>query len=1247
MRQRRYATRILLCLLALALLPVACSKLSPTAPTVATSTVSGTPTFTATLPQATNTGLPPLTTVPTTTPVVSPAESPTLTPSPPTATPTTTPPPPTPTLTAEPGPLPALLAQVSLAPAEETLQDLLLDSAVGHLYVTDTAGQLHVLDADTFAELATLPAAGNLTLDAARERLYAWKEATWNDKGVVTIVDTASFAAVGTVSPGGFVAVDSARNRFYVGNRVYYSPLEDTPGVRVYDGVTLEKLGEASQPGIPVYSPLRDELYIVAYTVYQADPETLQVTGDLLPRITAQHQQCRGCTGTQVATGVYVFPDRNLLMASLTTLATGGGPGRIIGPRFFDATTLQEITDSAQTPAIQQGCASRPILAEPLDGRTYRNERFVRYVVYNNLLVYGPDGSLETWRDGLPPGITNPNTGQMYLPHGDDLLVLDLATLTPLGAIPAACIHTLDGEAGRIYALRGGDLVVFSERGGWPDPPSTGTAGPLPAEQISFIQPSPDYPADHTFFLGISDGSFTRRLYRSTDGGRTWVQLRGGLPQGSYLALDLAISPDFATDRALFAGGFRSDYWGEGVYRSTDGGDTWQPMWNDLTHLRVYDVALSPDYAADGTLLAYARYQRITPWEGGQSVFRSTDRGLSWSLVMTSETWMDALLSPEALLPPGLPLPTLRFRTVDYGRGVERTADGGQTWEPVIVTREPEFYARAILLSPDLETDRTVYVLSNYALFRSTDGGDTWEHWVDERLVGRDYFQRLTAGAISPMLDDGFYQLFIGTAAGEFWALDPAALAWEPVEIAPQWPTVLAGEWVGEIEIAPDGDVWLGTWGGGLARYADGTIQAHYTITDGLPSQFVGGVAVTPDGTLWVGGDLPPGIASFDGQTWTPHPFAKEDVIGGVLDVTVGPDGTVWVGARTSGILRWTGQGWERITDPEGRTGYQTYEVKIGPGGALWCATTSGLAFYSDGIWSGGSSGESLAVEFGPDGAAYLLTGSGDVWRYADGQWAKLPRPQKGALNSRAIHAAADGAVWLGTYRGAFRYDGQAWQRFTAQDGLPDNEITAIARDADGWLWFGTRNGAARVDPATLDLSPVAWPAAPTPTPTPQVVPTPTPCALSPAEPFAAAYADEEVAARLACPVAEATVTGAAFQPFERGLMFWRADWRDIDLLHTDGWWAGYDDTWDESQPPDDPSLTPPEGLLQPIRGFGKVWREQLGGPQASVGWALEPERGYEMLVQSFGNGEMLLGVDEAVFVLYTSGAWERMQNVE
>jgi hypothetical protein len=105
--------------------------------------------------------------------------------------------------------------------------------------------------------------------------------------------------------------------------------------------------------------------------------------------------------------------------------------------------------------------------------------------------------------------------------------------------------------------------------------------------------------------------------------------------------------------------------------------------------------------------------------------------------------------------------------------------------------------------------------------------------------------------------------------------------------------------------------------------------------------------------------------------------------------------------------------------------------------------------------------------------------------------------------------------------------------------------------------------------------------------------------------------------------------------------MFWRADTRTIYVLHADGTWASYLDTWDASEPPYDPSLSAPEGLRQPVRGFGKVWREQLGGPQPEIGWALGEERAYTMLWQPFFSGQMLLGPGDEVYALYAGLSWE------
>ncbi len=83
-----------------------------------------------------------------------------------------------------------------------------------------------------------------------------------------------------------------------------------------------------------------------------------------------------------------------------------------------------------------------------------------------------------------------------------------------------------------------------------------------------------------------------------------------------------------------------------------------------------------------------------------------------------------------------------------------------------------------------------------------------------------------------------------------------------------------------------------------------------------------------------------------------------------------------------------------------------------------------------------------------------------------------------------------------------------------------------------------------------------------------------------------------------------------AEQVFEHGRMFWIEPLLEIWVIVEGGEWLIYEDTFVKGDPEDDPSLTPPPDLRQPIRGFGKVWREHPE-LQESLGWAVDTEYGY------------------------------------
>jgi hypothetical protein len=59
------------------------------------------------------------------------------------------------------------------------------------------------------------------------------------------------------------------------------------------------------------------------------------------------------------------------------------------------------------------------------------------------------------------------------------------------------------------------------------------------------------------------------------------------------------------------------------------------------------------------------------------------------------------------------------------------------------------------------------------------------------------------------------------------------------------------------------------------------------------------------------------------------------------------------------------------------------------------------------------------------------------------------------------------------------------------------------------------------------------------------------------------------------------------------------------------------------------------------VRGFGKLWREELDGPVSTLGWATAPERGMVLLIQGFAKGLVLYSMDDGrLLVLYSDGTW-------
>jgi hypothetical protein len=271
----------------------------------------------------------------------------------------------------------------------------------------------------------------------------------------------------------------------------------------------------------------------------------------------------------------------------------------------------------------------------------------------------------------------------------------------------------------------------------------------------------------------------------------------------------------------------------------------------------------------------------------------------------------------------------------------------------------------------------------------------------------------------------------------------------------------------------------------------------------------------------------------------------------------------------------------------------------------------------------------------------------------------KLPPPDKTWITALTISPtfSRDHTMFIGTDIGVYssKDGGDNWQ--SASKGLPTDAqgqpvgvlALAISPDfaRDRTLFAGlvgqgvyiSRDGGATWQSAGLPGN------APRATAIPYTIgaaseATPTPCPPPPAE-FIAPWGRGRD--RLGCPSSPAVSTSMAGQPFQHGQMFWRQDNKSIYVLLESGTWRAYEDAYaGEAEPGGyDP---PSPGLVTPVRGFGKVWREQLGGAAAAIGWGTGPEQGFQGLILVCENGLILQDGGGHSYLLYGDGEWGKAE---
>ncbi|MCY3707607.1 MAG: glycosyl hydrolase [Caldilineaceae bacterium] len=571
------------------------------------------------------------------------------------------------------------------------------------------------------------------------------------------------------------------------------------------------------------------------------------------------------------------------------------------------------------------------------------------------------------------------------------------------------------------------------------------------------------------------DVSWGDGVYKSTDGGETWKNV--GLRDSHHIG-EIRIHPqDPDTVYAAALGHAFGPNNERGVYRSTDGGETWERV------LYVSDGAGAVDLTLDVTnpRIIYASIWQVHRhfWElvsGGpdSGLWKSTDGGDSWTDISRNPGLpQEGILGKTGIsVSPAQPSRVWAIVEAEGEKsGVYRSDDRGATWEHLTNNQDllnrPWYYLH---IFADPQDPDTVYV-NNLKMWKSIDGGTNWSEittphgdnhdlWIDpadpDRMInGND------GGACVSFNGGETWSTIYNQLTGQYYHLD----------VDNQQPYHVYGTQQDNSSIAVPSATEKGAipWGD---CYPAGTGESGYIAVkpDDSDIVYVGAVGSSPGG----GGAL----QRYDHRTkqirlvtvW-PEPFSgfgpKEMKyrFPWTFPILFSPHDTNVLYTCGNHVFRTTDEGssWEILSPDLTRNDESKLEASGGPltldtsGAEHYCTISTFIeSAHQKGLFWAGSD----------DGLIHISEDGGGSWRDVTPpdlpEWSFVTVIEPSAHDPSTVYVAAtrykldDYSPYL------FKTTdlGQSWQRLDA--GFPQKEITRMLRadpEREGLLYVGTESG--------------------------------------------------------------------------------------------------------------------------------------------------------------------------------------------